>query len=148
MATTGINPTRRKGQEGGEGLFGSVLGGILGSVLGGAVGSIAGPAGTAVGASLGGSLGGAGGGAVGNEFESGTPGGDSPNQVPQMATGGSESVLSKMSKMPEVQMAKLQNSRNLLATSNVPGAQDYIGQIDEAKKRLQSQLGNNSSLGF
>lgn len=153
MAVTGINPTRRRQEEDG-GLFGSVLGGALGAIAGAAaapftagaslatipaaIGTIGG--GLAAGAGLGSTAGGL----IGKAVDGGQSARDQAVIPTQEIR---QTPLSSMKNMPEVQMATMQNSKNLLATSDMPNAIDYMAMIDQAKERLKNRLSGRSSLG-
>ena len=43
-------------------------------------------------------------------------------------------------KIPEVQMAQMQRSKQLLANSRVPNALQYMSMIDQAQSKLKEQL--------
>jgi hypothetical protein len=147
MAITEINPVIKKG-SGGGGLLGSVLGGLAGITLGAATGGAL----AAPGAVLGGALSGAlAGGSVGQ-----TVGGISGNLIDKPKADEATPMIqnnpvdrAKMNAMgsaPEVQMASMQNAKNLLSTSDLPDAKNYMDQIDQAQSALKQRLGNNSSL--
>lgn len=77
--------------------------------------------------------------------DAGLPGGQTA-AIPQSDFGKS-SPLGTAGHLPEVQMATMQNARNHLQTSNIPGAQDYINTIDQAQAQLKNRMGSANSMG-
>lgn len=150
MALSSINPVIKKPDEGG-GLLGSVAGGLAGLAAGALLAVPTGGASLAAapamlgGAAAGGSIGSQLGSMVGTAIDEGEPGGTTPMVSP--ADTDSRSKMTAMMKAPEVQLATMQNSKNLLATSDIPDAQNYVDQINQAQEKLKQQLGNNSFLG-
>lgn len=125
---------------------GGLFGGILGSVLGGLAGAIAAP--LTGGASLLGTLGAAAAGAGAGNMVGGLAG----EAIDPSKSGGSTTVIpkSEASKKnmqtvamnnPEVQLATIQNSKNLLKQSSTPDALQYMDILDQASGKLKQQLG-------
>jgi hypothetical protein len=98
---------------------------------GGALGSIAGTIGG--GASLGSQLGGAGGEAI-DPAQAGS-------QSPHVGTMEKSKPIASVTSQPDVQLAMMQNSKNLLKSADVPDALDYMSLIDQASAKLKKQMG-------
>jgi hypothetical protein len=135
-----VNPPD-PGKRGGGGLWGKI-GSVAGTALGGTAGFlVAGPAGAMAGAGLGGTVGGVVGGYAGEAADPSRAGGERPSTDPV-----STRRLNIAMQMPEVKMAQMQRSKELLASSNVPKAVDYMTMIDQAQTKLKDQLGGGGSL--
>lgn len=154
MNLASINPVDTPAHKG-SGMFGSVLGGGIGALIG-AIASVAlspytagaslapliaaGASGAAAGAGLGSTAGGI----AGNVIDPAK----SPTASLQLPlTEAKKPALSYMMKAPEVQLATMQNAKNLLATQDMPGAMDYMNQLDQAMGITRKRLGNMSSIG-
>lgn len=135
-----INPVMG-GQKKSGGLLGSVLGGLAGlgagvaGVFTGGAALPAIPGAIAAGTALGG---------VAGNMASPAGSGAAPAPVQSV---GQTGPMNSMGGAPEVQMATMQNAKNLLSTSNVPNAQQYMDMIDQAHQTLRTRLGTNSTLG-
>jgi uncharacterized protein YcfJ len=142
MALTEVNTAYDPPKKGG-GLMGSIAGTIGGAVVGGALAPFTGGASLAIIPGLAGA-GGAIGSVVGNKVDPAKAGEAIPT-APEIQT--DTSKLNSMRMAPEVQLAQMQHSKNLLSTSDIPQASDYMDMINQAQAKLKSQLGNNSFLG-
>lgn len=146
MNLAGINQVIKPAKKGG-GAFGSVLGGVLGAIAGAALAYPTGGASLAMipaaaaGAGAGMSVGG-----IAGEALDPTKAAEASPEIPM--TEGKKPALSYMMKMPEVQLATMANAKNLLATSDIPGAQDYMEMLGQASGRVRNQLGGLSSIGM
>jgi hypothetical protein len=136
-----LNPVDqvKGGGSGGGGLFGGLLGAIAGTVLGGGI-----P--LSPGSLVGMSSGMQAGGQVGGLVDPGQAGGVS-SAVPTMQNSKSNALQAVAQHSPEVQLATMQNSKNLLANSAMPGAEQYIGQINQAQDLLKERLKGAGSGG-
>lgn len=139
MAFLEVQPVVTPGKKGG-GAFGGALGSILGGIIG-AIGAAAAPA--TAGGSLGlipagMAIGGTAGGLAG-EAADGSKGADVQGVVGK--TENRKPMQTVAAQNPEVKLATLQNSKNLLKTSDVPDAMKYMGLIDEASGKLKNQMG-------
>jgi hypothetical protein len=92
------------------------------------------------GAALGGTIGGTVGSYAGEAADPSRAGGERPSVDPV-----STRRLNIAMQMPEVQMAQMQRSKELLASSNVPKAMDYMAMIDQAQGKLKQQTGGGGS---
>lgn len=136
MALAPVNMIPDPPKKGG-GMFGSILGGLAGaaSALIPGVGLAAAPALMGAGMAAGGLLG---------ETADPSKAGSIGTPVPTMNT--KKPALNVMMKMPEVQLATMQNAKNLLKVSDNPQAGNYVGLIDSAQQKLRNQLGDQSSI--
>jgi hypothetical protein len=131
MPITPIQPVIAPPKKGG-----GALGSIAGTIGGGAIGFIASggnPAGAMAGASLGSQLGGAGGEAI-DPAQAGS-------QSPHVGTMEKSKPIASVTSQPDVQLAMMQNSKNLLKSADVPDALDYMSLIDQASAKLKKQMG-------
>lgn len=125
------------GKRGGGGLWGKVGMGV-GTLVGAGAGLLASggnPMGAMTGASLGGSVGQLAGGYAGEKADPSRAGGARPETNPIQGK-----RLNIAMDIPEVQMAQMQRSKELLAKSNVPNAMDHMKQLEMAQMKLQEQL--------
>lgn len=139
MAVSKVQNPPDPGKKSGGGLW-SKVGQATGAVVGGIAGSFVGQ--PLAGAALGGQVGGMVGGYAGDKADPGRAGGERPATDPV-----SVRRLNVAMQMPEVQMAQMQKSKQLLASSNMPKALDYMAMIDQAQMKLKDQLGSGGSIG-
>ncbi len=143
MALGRINPIPDPPKKGG-GLFGSVLGGGLGAIASLAAAPFTGgaslsylPAAAGMGMTAGG--------IAGEVIDPSKPG-SMAQSVPTIES--KKPALQHMLKMPEVQLATMINSKNLLQTSDVPNADQYMSVLDQGIGKIKQRLGSNSSIKF
>lgn len=133
MAITPVINTGKPAKSGGGGMWGSI-GSLGGAGLGAIIGSFT-PAGPLGGAQIGQGVGQAAGVIGGNALDpakaGAAEGGPAPIQGRKMDIA---------MKIPEVQMAQMQRSKQLLANSSVPNALQYMSMIDQAQSKLKEQL--------
>lgn len=141
MAIQQVQNPPDMGKRSGGGFWGKV-GSLAGTGLGAAVGAMAGN--PMAGAAIGGTVGGMTGGYAGDKLDPGRAGGERP----QVSTVQGKKLDIAM-KVPEVQMAQMQRSKELLSKSNLPNAMEYMKQLDMAQMKLKEQLAaaNGSMMG-